>query len=75
MTEPPIPPTAPPPMALAEARKRYLIYVGVRFAGLSLMAAGLWLSQTVGQAPGLVVVLVGGLSLFVRPKHLGLTRT
>lgn len=63
-----------PPLSRAEARKRYLIYVGVRFAGLAVMVTGLWLSQTVGQAQGLVVVLIGGLSLFVRPKHLGLTR-
>lgn len=63
-----------PPLSREDARKRYLIYVGVRFAGLAVMATGLWVSQTVGQAPGLVVVLIGGLSLFVRPKHLGLTR-
>lgn len=68
------PPEPLPLMPRAEARKRYLIYVGVRFAGLAVMATGLWLSQTVGQAPGLAVVLIGGLSLFVRPKHLGLTR-
>lgn len=63
-----------PPLTRAEARKRYLIYVGVRFAGLALMVTGLWLSQTRGEAIGLAVVLLGGLSLFVRPKHLGLTR-
>jgi hypothetical protein len=62
------------PLPLAEARKRYLIYVGVRFAGLAVMVTGLWLSQTVGQAAGLVVALIGGLTLFVRPKHLGLTK-
>ena len=67
-------PPAAAPLPLAEARKRYLIYVGVRFAGLAVMVTGLWLSQTVGQVPGLVVVLIGGLSLFVRPKHLGLTK-
>jgi hypothetical protein len=63
-----------PPLSRAEARRRYLIYVGVRFAGLAVMATGLWLSQTAGQAQGLVVVLIGGLSLFVRPRHLGLTK-
>ncbi|WP_439546376.1 hypothetical protein [Sandarakinorhabdus sp.] len=63
-----------PRLTVAEARKRYLIYVGVRFAGLAVMATGLWLSQTMGQVPGLIVVLIGGLSLFVRPRHLGLTR-
>jgi hypothetical protein len=33
-----------------------------------------WLSRTVGQGPGFALVILGGLSLFLRPKHLGLTR-
>ena len=50
------------PLPAAEAKKRYLVYPAVR------------LVREVGQAPGLAVVLLGGCSLFVRPKHLGLTR-
>ncbi|WP_164155389.1 hypothetical protein [Sandarakinorhabdus rubra] len=63
-----------PILSKAEARKRYLLYVGVRFFGLAVMVLGVWLSRTVGQAPGLAVVLLGGATLFIRPKHLGLTR-
>ena len=62
------------PLPAAEAKKRYLIYLAVRLAGLAVMATGVWLVREVGQAPGLAVVLLGGCSLFVRPKHLGLTR-
>jgi hypothetical protein len=62
------------PLPAAEAKKRYLVYLAVRLTGLAVMAAGVWLVREVGQAPGLAVVLMGGCSLFVRPKHLGLTR-
>ena len=62
------------PLPAAEAKKRYLVYLVVRLTGLAVMAAGVWLVREVGQAPGLAVVLLGGCSLFVRPKHLGLTR-
>jgi hypothetical protein len=62
------------PLPAAEAKRRYLIYLAVRLTGLAVMAAGVWLVRAVGQAEGLAVVLIGGLSLFVRPKHLGLTR-
>ncbi len=63
------------PLPAAEGKKRYLVYLAVRLTGLAVMAAGVWLVREVGQAPGLAVVLLGGCSLFVRPKHLGLTRT
>jgi hypothetical protein len=62
------------PLPTAEAKKRYLVYLAVRLTGLAVMATGVWLVREVGQAPGLAVVLLGGCSLFVRPKHLGLTR-
>jgi hypothetical protein len=62
------------PLPAAEAKKRYLIYLAVRLTGLAVMAAGVWLVREVGQAPGLAVVLLVGCSVFVRPKHLGLTR-
>lgn len=65
---------AEPPLPAAEAKKRYLVYLAVRLTGLAVMAAGVWMVREVGQAPGLAVVLVGGGSLFVRPRHLGLTR-
>lgn len=61
------------PLPAEEAKKRYLIYLAVRLTGLAVMAAGVWMLRAVGEAPGLAVVLVGGCSLFVRPRHLGLT--
>lgn len=62
------------PLPAAEAKKRYLVYLAVRLTGLAVMAAGVWLVRTAGEAPGLAVVLLGGCSLFIRPRHLGLTR-
>ena len=62
------------PLSAAEAKKRYLVYLAVRLTGLAVMAGGVWMIRDVGQAPGLAVVLLGGCALFVRPRHLGLTR-
>lgn len=61
-------------MPKAEARRRYLAYVAVRFAGLALLFAGVWLGRTGTNVPSVVFTLLGGLTLFVRPRHLGLTR-
>ena len=68
------PPQPFKPLPAAEAKKRYFVYLAVRLTGLAVMAAGVWMVREVGQAPGLAVVLLGGCSLFVRPRHLGLTR-
>jgi hypothetical protein len=68
------PPVSPAPLPVAEARRRYLRYVAVRLAGISVMVLGLWLGRSHGQAIGLPVVLAGGATLFIRPRHLGLTR-
>ncbi len=67
---------APPPTPLAPdvAKRLYLRFLGVRLAGLAVMALGVWLIRTQSQAVGLGVVLIGGATLFVRPRHLGLTR-
>jgi hypothetical protein len=79
MTTPDSPPPQPIPngkpiLPAAEARRRYLIYVGVRFAGLAVMACGVWLGRAESQVLGLAVVIVGGLSMLLRPRHLGLSR-
>jgi hypothetical protein len=66
MSEAPLPPDV--------AKRLYLRFLGVRLAGLAVMALGVWLMRTQGQALGLAVVLIGGATLLVRPKHLGLTR-
>ena len=66
----------PPPdiLPVAEARRRYLRYLAVRLVGIAIMALGVWLGRSQGQAAGLAVILVGGATLFIRPKHLGLAR-
>ncbi|MEI6486591.1 MAG: hypothetical protein WCO11_10030 [Sphingomonadales bacterium] len=61
------------PLPPAEARRKYLIFLAVRLAGLAIMFAGVWMIRSLGQVPGLAAVLVGGASLFIRPRHLGLT--
>ena len=66
MNEAPLPPDV--------AKRLYLRFLAVRLAGLGVMALGVWLIRTQGEAVGLGVVLLGGATLFVRPKHLGLTR-
>jgi hypothetical protein len=72
MNDPPVPDASPLPPA--EARRRYLRFVAFRVAGIAVMAGGVWLGRSVGEAFGLVVVLLGGCAMLVRPRHLGLTR-
>jgi hypothetical protein len=62
------------PLSKAEAKRRYLRFLAVRLAGIALMALGVWLGREQGQAIGLAVILLGGASLFIRPRHMGLTR-
>lgn len=62
------------PLPAAEARRKYLVFLAVRLAGLAVMFAGVWMMRALGQGPGLVAVLIGGATLFIRPRHLGLTR-
>ena len=66
MSQAPLPPDV--------AKRLYLRFLALRLAGLAVMALGVWLIRTEGQALGLAVVLIGGATLLVRPKHLGLTR-
>ncbi|MBU6165830.1 MAG: hypothetical protein KGQ52_06820 [Alphaproteobacteria bacterium] len=63
MNQAPLPPDV--------ARRLYLRFLAVRLAGLAVMVLGVWLIRSQGQAVGLPVVLLGGASLFVRPRHLG----
>lgn len=65
---------AEPPLSRAEAKKRYLVFLVVRLFGLAIMALGAWLGRDHGKAIGMGVILLGGLTLFIRPRHLGLTR-
>lgn len=57
----------------AEARKRFFLYFGLKLIGLAaLFGAVLGSRDGVGLVDGLLLV-IGGASLFVRPRHLGLT--
>lgn len=57
----------------AEARKRFFLYFGLKLIGLAaLFGAVLGSRDGVGLLDGLLLV-IGGASLFVRPRHLGLT--
>ena len=57
----------------AEARKRFILFFGLKLVGLAaLFGAVLGSRDGVGLLDG-VLLAVGGASLLVRPKHLGLT--
>jgi hypothetical protein len=61
-----------PPEIIPEAiaRRRLAIYTLLRLAGLFALFGGVWLAQRgIGVLP-VLLVLLGGASLFVRPKLL-----
>lgn len=68
-----LPQPPPSPLPPAQARRRYLLFVAFRVAGIAVMAGGVWLGRSHGEAPGLIVVLLGGCAMLVRPRHLGLS--
>ncbi|WP_416908268.1 MAG: hypothetical protein ACMVO5_01185 [Polymorphobacter sp.] len=57
----------------AEAKKRFLIYFAVKMAGLAALFGGVFLGQSGINLPSGLLLLAGVVSLFVRPKMLGLT--
>ena len=57
----------------AEARRRYLIYVAMKLAGLAALFGGVFLARSDVTPASLVLLGVGGATLFVRPKSIGLT--
>jgi hypothetical protein len=62
----------PPPEIIPEAiaKRRLATYTLLRLAGLFALFSGVWLAQHgIGVLP-VLLVLVGGASLFVRPKLL-----
>lgn len=66
----------PPPeiMTPGEARKRFAMYFGIRLMGLALMLMGVFMLSRQVWAIGGIGVAAGAFSLFIRPRHLGLTR-
>lgn len=63
-----------PAMTPAEARRRFLMYFGIRLMGVACLILGVFLLARDAVAMGAVLTLAGAFSLFIRPKNLGLTR-
>jgi hypothetical protein len=60
-------------LSAAEAKKRFAIYLAVKLGGIALLVAGLfWARSGINIGNGLLL-LIGIVSLFFRPKWLGLT--
>jgi hypothetical protein len=69
MTETPEP-VLPP----EEARRNFLVFTAVRLVGVGVLIGGLFIARDgLGIGSGLMI-LVGIISLFLKPKWLGLTR-
>ena len=66
-------PPADPILPRPEARRRFLMYLVIRFSGLGLLGGGLLLSRDGANLPGILLSVLGLASLFVRPRLLGLT--
>lgn len=64
---------AGPILSAAEAKRRFFIYLVIKLAGLGALFAGVLLSRGGFTPVGGIALLVGAISLFVRPRMLGLT--
>ena len=66
---------APPALILSasEAKRRYLIYFAMRLCGLAVLFGGVFLARETVTPLSLVLIGIGGATLFVRPRMLGLT--
>lgn len=62
-----------PPEILPEAvaKRRLLIYTLIRLTGIAMVFGGLILAQGGIGIGSVLLMLVGGASLFIRPKMLG----
>jgi hypothetical protein len=57
-----------------EARRRFLVFNLIRLAGVAILIGGMFLARdglTIGSG---LMLLIGIVSLFLKPKWLGLTR-
>lgn len=68
MTEP-----EAPILSAAEAKKRFYLYLAAKFTGLGLLVGGLYWAQSGLNISNGAMLVIGAISLFVRPKWLGLT--
>jgi hypothetical protein len=71
--EPPPEPDGKPILSHAEAKKRFLIYSVVKLSGLAALFGGVFLGRGGLSAVSVVLLVAGAVSLFIRPKMLGLT--
>lgn len=62
-----------PVLSVAEARKRYLIYLALKLGGLAGLFGGVFLARGGVTIISVVLLVAGAISLFVRPRMLGLT--
>ena len=67
------PPDVGPILSAGEAKKRLAIYMAVKFAGLATLFGGVFLARGGINAGAILLLLVGAVALFVRPRMLGLT--
>ncbi|KAB7643862.1 hypothetical protein [Polymorphobacter fuscus] len=61
-------------MPVAEARRRYLLYVAMKLAGLAALFGGVFLVRGGHAAVGLPLMAVGAATMFIRPRMIGLTK-
>ncbi len=75
MAEPALPNEKPagPILSAAEAKKRLAIYMAVKFVGLAAMFGGVFLARGGINAGAVVLLAIGAVALFIRPRMLGLT--
>jgi hypothetical protein len=75
MADPTLPSEKPagPILSAAEAKKRLAIYMAVKFAGLAAMFGGVFVARGGINAGALILLAIGAVALFIRPRMLGLT--
>lgn len=61
-------------MDAAQARRRFFLYFGIRLLGLAVLMIGVFLLARGAIPVGALCTIAGALSLFIRPRNLGLTR-
>jgi len=66
-------PDGKPILSEAEAKKRFLLYFAVKMTGLAALFGGVFLGQNGLTVPSGLLMLAGVVSLFIRPKMLGLS--
>ncbi len=65
--------TKPVILTAAEAKRRYLIYIAMKLAGLAALFGGVFLARDHVTGGAIALMGVGLSTLFVRPRMIGLT--